>query len=315
MSLSHFFSFFGYLNFTTVRKTITDVCRQRLPSLSAEMAFFSILGLFPGILAILTAIGLYQPLQTAFNKLADQLLSLALQVAPAEALSLIQDAAEGFAHEISSSQNRGLFSLSFAIAIWASSGALSSAMRALDQIHQIPPQRIRPFWKAKLVSLGLTVGTILLLVMASTLVFISDWIMHSVASQGGEAFSNWVLSIWRLFSWPMALGIVSLAFAFIYRFGPSCWKPGKPLLPGAVLAALSWAVLSGLFRLYVTHFSNYNRVYGAVGAVIILLLWLYLSSLVMLIGDQLNMTVGEAMQTKRQKQIQAVSRLTAGNEK
>jgi membrane protein len=72
-------------------------------------------------------------------------------------------------------------------------------------------------------------------------------------------------------------------------------------MPGAILAAISWAILSGLFRIYVANFGNYNKVYGAVGAVIVLLLWLYMTSLVLLLGDQLNVTVGEAMQQTKAK--------------
>jgi membrane protein len=108
-----------------------------------------------------------------------------------------------------------------------------------------------------------------------------------------------LLTLWRLLSWPLALGIIATGCAFIYRYGPSRWTKGTPIMPGAVLAAISWAIVSALFRLYVTNFGNYNKVYGAVGAVIVLLLWLYMTSLVLLLGDQLNVTVGEAMQQGR----------------
>ncbi|MEL6129537.1 MAG: YhjD/YihY/BrkB family envelope integrity protein, partial [Cyanobacteria bacterium J06628_4] len=144
-------------------------------------------------------------------------------------------------------------------------------------------------------SIGLTIGTILLLMTASYLVFISDGVIQLLAQQSGETIRQWVLTIWRLLTWPLALGIVSSAFAFVYRFGPSRWTRGKPLMPGAALAALSWALLSASFRMYVAQFGNYNKVYGAIGTVIILLLWLFLTSLVMLIGDQLNVIVGELM--------------------
>jgi membrane protein len=107
-----------------------------------------------------------------------------------------------------------------------------------------------------------------------------------------------LLNIWQILSWLVALGIVATAFAFIYRFGPSRWLPGTPILPGAILAALSWAGVSALFKLYVSNFGHYNKVYGAVGAVIVLMLWLYLSALIMLFGDQLNATVGEVMREK-----------------
>jgi membrane protein len=92
---------------------------------------------------------------------------------------------------------------------------------------------------------------------------------------------------------------VSAAFAFLYFFGPSHRRHDTPLIPGAVVAALLWALISSLFRLYVSHFGNYNRTYGAVGTIVILQLWLYLSSLVVLLGAQLNVSVGEAMRRKK----------------
>ena len=291
MLSTRFFRFFRYLSLGTLRKTFGRAMKRRLMGLSAEMAYNAMLALFPAILAVLTAIGLFEDsLQQTFRNLAGQL----SKVAPNQALDLIL----AFKQEISQTKSSGLFSFSFLLAIWASSGALSAAMNALDQIHKVPPEKTRPFWKAKLISLGLTIGSILLLVIASFLVFISDWVVQLVAHESGVSS---LLSVWRLLSWPLALGIVATAFAFIYRFGPSRWSHGTPLMPGAVLAAISWAILSGLFRLYVANFGNYNKVYGAVGAVIVLLLWLYMTSLVLLLGDQLNVTVGEAMRKARAK--------------
>jgi membrane protein len=269
--------------------------KRRLMGLSAEMAYNAMLALFPAILAVLTAIGLFEEsLQDTFRDLANQL----SQVAPDQVLELIR----AFRDEISRTKSSSLFSFSFLLAIWTASGALSAAMNALDQIHEIPSQQTRPFWKAKLISLGLTIGSIVLLVTASFLVFISGWLVGMVAQQSGVGI---LLTLWRLLSWPLALGIVATAFAFIYRFGPSRWTQGTPIMPGAVLAAISWAILSGLFRLYVANFGNYNKVYGAVGAVIVLLLWLYMTSLVLLLGDQLNVTVGKAMQRAKAASIEA----------
>ena len=257
--------------------------------LSAEMAYNAMLALFPAILAILTAIGLFKSSASTFEALARQL----SEVAPKEAIFLIQ----GFTKEIAQSQNQGLFSLSFFAAIWAASGALSAAMAALDQIHQIPPEQRRPFWKAKLISIGLTIGTIIFLIAASFLVLISDWLVQLVANKSGTLASE-LLSLWRLLSWPCALGIVASACAFIYRYGPSRWTHGRPIMPGAIVAAVLWAIASALFRLYVSNFGNFNKVYGAVGTVIVLMLWLYMTCLVLLIGEQLNTTVGEEMLSK-----------------
>ncbi|HEY9816610.1 MAG TPA: YihY/virulence factor BrkB family protein [Candidatus Obscuribacterales bacterium] len=296
MYAPRFVRFFQHINLTTLRRVIKGVMAQRLPSLSAEMAYNALLALFPAVLTVLTAVSLFEPLTNSFERLMGRL----SEVAPVDALNLI----ENFASDITTGGSSGLFSVSFLIALWVSSSALSAAMRALDQIHQIPQALMRPFWKAKLISLGLTLGTILLLMLASTLVFISDWAISNLAIQS-STFAPWLLQGWRWLTWPFALGIMSLAFAFIYRFGPSRWSPNKPLFPGAVLAAISWALISNGFRLYVLHFGNYNKVYGTVGAVIVLQLWLYMSSLVMLIGDQVNVTVGEAMQTSDRQRLAA----------
>ncbi len=294
MHIPRFIRFFGHINITTIRRVISGVLAQRLPSLSAEMAYNTLLALFPAVLAMLTAISLFEPLTNSFERLTGRL----SEVAPVDALNLIED----FASDIMDGGNSGLFSVSFLVALWVSSSALSAAMRALDHIHKIPKPLMRPFWKAKIISLGLTIGTLVLVILASTLVFISDWAIQYLANQS-TTLAPWLLRGWRLLTWPVALGIMSLAFAFVYRFGPSRWSPNKPLFPGAVMAAVSWAVISNLFRLYVSYFGNYNKVYGTVGAVIVLQLWLYMSSLVMLIGDQINVTVGESMQNSDRQRL------------
>ncbi|MGB3299001.1 MAG: YihY/virulence factor BrkB family protein [Phormidesmis sp.] len=289
LSPVQFVKFLSYINLRVVRRVVSSTFRQRLPSLASEMAYNSMLGLFPAILAFLTAIGIFSPLRSTFISLAGSL----SEVAPAGVPELI----DGFRAVVIENQSRGLFSVSFAFALWASSGAMSAAMRALDQMHQIPDKSRRPFWKARLVSIALTLGTFALLITASSLIFISDrvveWVVAELGKYSIDEVSVWVSHAWTLFRWPSALGVMSAAFAFIYRFGPSRWHSGKPLMPGAVLAALSWAIISNLFRLYVTHFGNF--VYSAVATIIVLLLWLWLTSLVMLIGDLLNLTVGRAM--------------------
>jgi len=296
LSRARFIVFFGYLTPRMLRKTIANGLRQRLPGLASEMAYSAILSLFPAMLVLLTAIGLLSastavgaPTEGTLLRLASQL----SEVVPPEALDLVQEVLRDLAR----GSSQGLFSLSFVAAIWTASGALSVAMLALDRIYRIPRKRLRPFWKARLIAIALTLATGVLLLLASFLVFVSDLLIRWLAQQSGMlAFG--LLSVWRLLAWPLALSIVAGMAAFIYRFGPSRWPAGTPIVPGAVLAALLWAGVSALFRLYVSHFGNYNRIYGAVGAVIILLLWLYLSSLALLLGAQLNMTVGEAMRSR-----------------
>jgi membrane protein len=305
-----FFKFFGYLNWTTLQEVGNRAGKQRLLGLSAEMAYNAMLALFPALLALISAIGLFQSLQLTLYQMA----RLLGEIVPNEVRSLIR----GLIEEIVQTRNQEIFSVSFIGAIWAFSGVLSAAIAALDQIHQIPAAETRPFWQAKLVSIGLTIGTIMLLILACGVVFVSDLLVQVVARQSCllDAISNCqlqnvyncrlvqvpncplesnLLAVWDLWRWPITLGIVSIAFAFIYRYGPSRHRQGMPIFPGAILAAIFWAGFSGLLRFYLSNFANYNWTYGTIGTFIVLLLWLNFSSLVMLLGAQLNVIVGKEM--------------------
>ena len=367
-----FIRFLCFLNGTTLRKTIASVIEKRLTGLSAEMAFNAMLGLFPGIIAVLTAISLFE------NSIKQTLAELAVhlsEIAPQQVWSLLLS----FTTEVKVSQDKSWFSLSFIATIWIISGVISSAINALDLIHQVPSRAKKPFWHIKLIAIFLTIGTIFLLIIASFLLLIGDFIVHIAIHQNWSqlllitwksltiivitsiiiaslsilyqiksktdrkssrnkndtltAFiiiistlliqiiyfcfvfveglivesnieatvSSFLVHLWRLLSFPIALAVVAIAFAFIYQFGTSIRAKETPLIPGAVLAAISWAIVSLVFRFYVSHFGTYNKIYGALGTVIVLMLWLYLSSLVMLLGDQLNVIVGEAMQKKSSK--------------
>ncbi|MEP6517274.1 YihY/virulence factor BrkB family protein [Microcoleus vaginatus] len=310
-----FWLFCRCLTWGTLKEVGGKAGEQRLPGLSAEMAYNSMLALFPGLLAILSAIALFEPLQSTLYQIA----RLLGEIIPDDVRNLIG----GLIKEILLTRSKGLFSVSFLGAIWAFSGVMSAAMAALDRIHEIPSERTRPFWKAKLISLALSIGTIILLILASGVVFVSDLIVQAIARQscllesvancdlkdvqnclllaGNCPLESQLLGAWRLWRWPISLGIVSLAFAFVYRYGPSRRQPDIPIVSGAVFAAILWALFSALFRFYVLHLGNYTWTYGTIGSFIVLLLWLDISSLVMLIGAQLNVTVGKAMKQPKLK--------------
>ncbi|MGV2829726.1 YihY/virulence factor BrkB family protein [Myxosarcina sp. GI1(2024)] len=363
--MSIWIRFVRHLNWITLQKTIASVIEKRLTGLSAEMAYHAMLGLFPAIIATLTAIGLFE---TSVETKLRYLTIYFADIIPRQVWNLLLE----FIREIKHSEGTSWFSLSSIAAIWIISGVLSAAINALDQIHQVPPANRRSFWQARLLAILLTLCTIALLIVAGFLLWIGDFLlqialqqswnrlllitwkifsaililtiftitvcsiyqlqtklsrkreqvranlingiilissllMHLVYS-GYLAVQNIIIDsnlkfnlslvsiyIWRLLGFPIALAVVATAFGLIYRFGASYRTPNIPIVPGATIAAISWAIVSLLFRIYVTHIGGYNKIYGAVGTVVVLMLWLYLSSLVMLLGEQLNVIVGKTM--------------------
>jgi membrane protein len=281
-----FLRFFRHINARVLWEVLRRSGRHRLLGLSAEIAYNAIFALFPALLSIISAIGLLALPESHFRPM----LARIDEVMPDDAMALIQ----AFVQTLRTSKSEGVFSLSFGASIWVSSNVLGSSMAALDRIHEIPSAQVRPFWQAKLVAIGLSFGTFVLMLIASMVVVVSDVMVRKVAHRSG-GMAHWLFQLWHLLSLPIALGIIAMALGFIYRYGTSIRDQGTPIMPGAVVASILWAILSGLLRLYVTHFGNYNQAYGAIGAVIILLLWLYLSAFSMLLGSQLNVVVGEAI--------------------
>ncbi|MBE9046243.1 YihY/virulence factor BrkB family protein [Pleurocapsales cyanobacterium LEGE 10410] len=357
------------LNWVTVQKTIACVIEKRLTGLAAEMAFHAMLGLFPAIIAVLTAISLFE--QSVESTLVNFAIHFA-GIIPVQVWSLLLD----FIENIKSAEGISWFSLSSIAAVWIISGVLSAAINALDQIHQVAQNKKRSYLQTKVVAVSLTIFTIIFLVIACFLLWVGDFLLqvalkqswnslwldiwsifsmiammmiallaagliyqcqtrlikkrdrdlkstitavivivaivgmqfiyacysniqNSIANSDLEiALTKLPIDLWRVLGFPIALAIVAISFSLIYRYGASERTKNAPIFPGAILAAISWAIVSLIFRLYVSHIGIYSKIYGAVGTVIILMLWLYLSSLVLLIGEQINVILGEAMRNE-----------------
>jgi membrane protein len=281
-----FFRFFQYLNHRILWQLVQSVMQRRLPGLAAEMAYSNTLAIFPAMIGLVTIIGTLK-IAPNLNSITEQW----LQVAPPDVVSLISS----FLQQVQIPNSGQVLSLSLGITVWIASGAIGVAMAAMDQIHQTPLRLRRPFWKARLIAILLTIGTAAALVGASFLIVISDLLVRFLDTY----VTIPQFEVWRELAnvrWLIAFALLITGFSVLYRFGPSQWPVGMPLLPGAVTAALLWALVSLGFRIYLAYFgSRLNLTYGALSAGISLLLWLNLSSLALLIGAQLNVTVGEAM--------------------
>jgi membrane protein len=267
----------GELLKRTARETISDDAQ----GLASQLAYYFFLALFPALLCLL-AIASFFPLQN----LSDDMTRLLAPFAPAEILSIIRDAMTSIAE----GQDGGLVGLGLLGAIWSSSSAMVAVISAMNRAYDVDESR--PWWKVRLTAILITIGLALLIVISFTLVVAGPEIADFLASRLGlgGAFA-WT---WKILQWPLVFGLVALGMGLIYYFAPDAEQLWVWITPGSLAAAALWLGGSLLFRLYAVNFGDYEASYGAIGGIILLLLWFYLSGLVIVIGAEMNAEIEHA---------------------
>ena len=198
---------------------------------------------------------------------------------------------------IANSDHGGILTLGLLGAIWSSSAALVAIVSSLNRAYDI--EEARPWWKVRLTAIGLTLALALLVMISFTLIIAGPMIGEQLASSLGlGAAFEWS---WKILQWPLAFFLVSTAIGLVYYFAPDAEQDWVWITPRRRLTAtLLWIVASIGFKVYVAHFADYNATYGAVGGVIMLLLWFYLSGLVILVGAELNAEIEHALRYGKQ---------------
>jgi membrane protein len=282
--MSWFRRFFGLESTSIVelgkrvyRKIVDDDCSEH----AAAMAYYFLFALFPFFLFLTTLIGVLP-----IPHLLDYLLNNAAHMVPGEVFSLIKDNIKA----LFMNKEHGLLSLGFLLALWSSSNAIVSIMDAMNKLYEV--KEGRPFWKVRLVALFLVVVLSVLLLLAMVLLMFGTRIGDMVADMinFGTAFKV----TWDLLLIPVILFLLIIAVAVVYYLTPDVKQNWKWISPGAVIAIPCWIVMSLLFSYYINNFGSYNKTYGSIGAVIVLLLWLYLSGFIVLFGAVLNSVIEHA---------------------
>jgi membrane protein len=263
------------------RRTGREVLADDCLGLAAQLAYYFFLALFPALL-FLVAIVSFIPVAG----LLDAITGTLARVAPGEVLSIIQDQILKIAHE----KNGGLLTLGMLGTIWSTSSGLNAIIDTLNQAYDI--QDARPWWKVKLIALGLTVTLAVFIVVSFALVLVGPTLAEKAAAWAhlGPAFA-WT---WKLLQWPVVFMLVTLAVALIYYYAPDAVQEWVWITPGSLLATTLWLLISLGFKFYVAHFASYNATYGAIGGVIVLMLWFYFSALAVLVGAELNAEIEHA---------------------
>ncbi len=267
-----------------LRRTWRQFWKDRALDQSAMLSFYFLLSIFPLLLFLIALLGLL--LQTG-PVLQGTLHRYLAAVVPASASTLI-DTTLG---EI----NRGSGALKLSVALlftwWSASQGMLAIVEGLNIAYEVGESR--PWWKKHLVASGLTIVCLLLFACALLLVIYGGRFSESIASHLG--YSGFIAGIWDALTWLLLLAFVLMAFNILYVYAPNVkHQQWHWLMPGTVVGITIWLLGSFGFRLYLSLFNSYTVTYGSIGAVIILLLWLYLSGIAILVGGEVNSEIEKA---------------------
>jgi membrane protein len=258
-----------------VERTAAEVRDDRCFGLAAQLAFYFLLALFPALLFLVALIG-YVPIENAL----DELLATLGTVAPRELVALLRTQLAA----IASGSQAGLLTLGIAGAIWSSSAAMVAIIDALNHAYDVGEWR--PWWKRRIVALALTMALAAFIILSLALVLIGPDAARRVAGWVGAA--PIAVFLWSLLRWPAMVLLIVFGVDLVYYFAPNRRTRWRWVTPGAMLATALWIVSSFAFKFYVVNFGNYTATYGAIGGIIVTMLWFYVSSLAILIGAELN---------------------------
>ena len=251
------------------------IADDRVLAISAGVAFYVLLSIFPGIGALVALYGLFADPAT----IAGHVDAIG-DVAPGGTADLIKDQIA----RISAQGNRTLgvaFVVGLAISLWSANSGIKALFDALNIVYS--EKEKRGFFSLNAVSLTFTVGAVLFLLVALTGVVVLPIVLNFV---GIGSSTDWLV---RLARWPVLFVVVGLALAVIYRHGPSREKPQwRWITWGSATAAVAWVATSVLFSWYVASFGSYNKTYGSLGAVIAFMTWIWLSVIIVLMGAELD---------------------------
>jgi membrane protein len=258
-----------------VKQLVESIGRDQPFDLAAQLAYFALLALVPFLMFLLTVVG-YVPL----HGLDQQILRAAFDVMPHDTALLLQSTVL----EIVGKQRGWLLVSALVFAIWSASGAVSGLISALNRAYDV--SETRPAWRVKLRALMVTVGAVIAVIVATAAMLIGPNIVRKIWAffELGGAFDR----LWALLRWPVAAFAMMTMLASIYYFLPNVKQRFRFITPGSVFAVVAWLVTSWGFRQYVSHFNSYAKTYGALGTVVVLLVWLYLSGLMLILGGEIN---------------------------
>ncbi|MGH3427552.1 MAG: YihY/virulence factor BrkB family protein, partial [Mycobacteriales bacterium] len=260
-----------------LKRTVREFVDDDLIDRAAALTYYGVLAIFPTILTLVSVLGLVG------RSITQPLIDNVGRVAPGPAKDIFTSAVAN----LQKSRGTGgvLFFVGLALALWSASGYVAAFMRASNVIYEV--KEGRPLSKKIPVRLGVTLILVVLLAVSALAVVLTGGLAEQAGRVAGIGKS--AVMVWDIAKWPVLLLIVSLMFAILCWAAPNVKHPGfRWVSPGGVVAVLLWVIASAAFAFYVANFGSYNKTYGALGGVIIFLVWLWLSNIAILLGAEFD---------------------------
>jgi membrane protein len=279
-------------SFAAFKKAVAKFQRDDALGLAGQLAYYLILALFPFILVLVSLMGTFSN-----PHLASNVLEYFSQVLPPQVFEMVNS----YMSDVINGRNPapGLLSFSILFTIWAASGAVSALINALNRAYDV--QETRPFWKVKGIAIFMTLGLSVFVLAGVLLMVAGPPIGRAIADVFG--LGNVFVLVWNVVRWPVALLFLVAVVALLYYFAPDANQPFRWITPGGFIGVALWVLASVGFNVYVANFGSYDKTYGSIGTVIILLLYLYISSLAILFGAELNATLAKMKEEISGKQV------------
>jgi membrane protein len=260
-----------------LKRTVREFKEDNLTDWAAALTYYGVLAIFPALIVLVSVLGVVGT--SATQPLIDNLGT----VAPGPAKEIFTNAIKNL------QGNQGTAGVVFVVgllaALWSASGYVAAFMRASNAIYDMPEGR--PIWKTLPVRVALTLVLLLLLALSTIAVVLTGGLAEKVGALVG--LGDTAVTVWNIAKWPVLLLVVSFMFALLYWAAPNVKQPGfRWVSPGGVVAVIGWLIASAAFAFYVSSFASYNKTYGALGGVIVFLVWLWISNMVILLGAEFN---------------------------
>lgn len=271
------------------KKTLREFSKDQCPDLAAALTYYAVLSLFPAMLALVSLIGLFGDPE----KTTTALLEIVRGIAPADTVNTVS----GPVQELAAAPAAGLtLFIGLATALWSASGYVGAFGRAMNRVYEVDEGRA--FVKLRGTMLAVTLLAIVIVALLAGMLVLSGPVSEAVG--GALGLSGALLTVWNIAKWPVIVVLVIVIIAVLYYATPNVKQPRfRWMSMGSFIALMTFLLASLGFAFYVANFGNYNKTYGALGGVIVMLLWLWILNMALLFGAEFD------AEMERGRQLQA----------